>query len=74
MHLLFQIYCMVCSGMGVWMALDKRPVVKLYHSETQDHVADIDVSHTVSKMLSSTFLPSLYLRFYAYGTVRLACY
>ncbi|XP_076799492.1 uncharacterized protein LOC143444218 isoform X2 [Clavelina lepadiformis] len=49
-----QIYCMVCCGYGVWVALDKRAQIKLYHTVTHDLLTDIDVSQPVSKMLASS--------------------
>ncbi|XP_039265153.1 uncharacterized protein LOC120340841 [Styela clava] len=48
-----QIYCMVSCGYGVWIALDKRPQIKLYHTVTHDLLTDVDVSTPVSKMLAS---------------------
>lgn len=44
---------MVSHGYGVWVALDKRPQIKLYHTVTHEILADVDVSSPVSKMLAS---------------------
>nr|XP_026696639.1 rho guanine nucleotide exchange factor 17-like isoform X3 [Ciona intestinalis] len=49
-----QIFCMVSSGYGVWVALDRRSQIKLFHSVTHDLLAEVDVSHPVSKMLASS--------------------
>lgn len=57
MHILkhcgLQVFCMVSCGYGVWVALDKRPQIKLYHTITHEILADVDVSSPVSKMLAS---------------------
>uniref|UniRef100_H2Y6B2 DH domain-containing protein n=1 Tax=Ciona savignyi TaxID=51511 RepID=H2Y6B2_CIOSA len=48
-----QIFCMESCGFGVWVALDRRSQIKLYHSVTHDLLTDVDVSQPVSKMLAS---------------------
>nr|CAB3222858.1 rho guanine nucleotide exchange factor 17-like [Phallusia mammillata] len=49
-----QIYCMVCCGYGVWVALDRRAQIKLYHTVTHELITDIDVTQPVGKMLASS--------------------
>lgn len=44
---------MVCCGYGVWVALDRRAQIKLYHTVTHDLITDIDVTQPVAKMLAS---------------------
>ena len=46
---------MASCGFGVWIALDKKPQARLYHSITHEQIAEVDVSHPVTKMLGSEF-------------------
>ena len=41
---------LVSYGVGVWVSINKQPTVKLYHSETLEHVQDISVALPISKM------------------------
>ena len=41
---------LVGYGVGVWVSINKEPTVKLYHSETFEHVQDISVALPISKM------------------------
>ena len=42
---------MVASGYGVWIAMDKKPTIKLFHSVTYELVTEVDVTSAVTAML-----------------------
>jgi len=48
------IQCMAAYGNGVWIAMDKKAQIKLYHTTTHVVLADFDVSNAVNKMLASS--------------------
>ena len=43
---------MVALGYGVWLAMDKNPTIKLFHSVTHDLIAEVDVTSSVNSMLA----------------------
>ncbi|TRZ02143.1 hypothetical protein DNTS_014238 [Danionella cerebrum] len=45
---------MVCSGKGVWVALQGSALVRLYHSLTFESLAEVDVAPAVHKMLAGS--------------------
>jgi len=45
------IQCMASCGYGVWIAMDKRSIIKLYHSVHQNQLTEINVHQAVDDML-----------------------
>jgi len=43
---------MVVSGYGVWIAMDKNPTIKLFHTVTHDLITEVDVTSSVNSMLA----------------------
>ncbi|CAM9520972.1 unnamed protein product, partial [Lampetra fluviatilis] len=44
--------CLVASGLGVWVSVQSSASVRLYHAQTRDCLAEIDVAPAVHKMLA----------------------
>lgn len=49
--------CMVDSSLGVWVTLKGSAHVCLYHPETFEQLAEVDVTPPVHRMLAGTHLP-----------------
>jgi len=47
--------CMAFSGLGVWIAIQGSPVVRLFHSISYELLLEVNVSSSVSKMLTSKY-------------------
>ena len=43
---------MATSGLGVWIALDKNPLIKLFHATSTAFLGQIDIKQPVNSMLS----------------------
>ncbi|XP_035698073.1 rho guanine nucleotide exchange factor 10-like isoform X3 [Branchiostoma floridae] len=41
----------VVSGVGVWVSLQNKSTIRLYHTETLEHLQDINVASTIHRML-----------------------
>lgn len=49
--------CMVDSSLGVWVTLKGSAHVCLYHPDTFEQLAEVDVTPPVHRMLAGTDLP-----------------
>jgi len=49
-----QVYRMVSSGSGVWLAIRNSPVIRLFHAKTGEHLQDFDVSTFVHHLFTGS--------------------
>uniref|UniRef100_A0A336LP60 JNK-interacting protein 3 n=1 Tax=Culicoides sonorensis TaxID=179676 RepID=A0A336LP60_CULSO len=57
-----QIRQMAASGLGVWVSIRLDSTLRLYHTDTYDHLQDIDIEPYVSKMLGTGKLGFSFVR------------
>ena len=50
-----QVYKMVNSGSGVWLAIRNSPVIRLFHAKTGEHLEDYDISTVVHHLFTGEF-------------------
>ncbi|KAL3116101.1 hypothetical protein niasHT_007401 [Heterodera trifolii] len=53
-----QVRQMICCGKGVWLSIRLDSCIRLFHSETFQHLQDVDVEPYISKMLGANQLDS----------------
>ncbi|KAL5252286.1 hypothetical protein ACHWQZ_G015158 [Mnemiopsis leidyi] len=49
-----QVYKMVNSGSGVWLAIRNSPVIRLFHAKTGEHLEDYDISTVVHHLFTGS--------------------
>lgn len=57
-----QIRQMAASGLGVWVSIRLDSTLRLYHTDTYEHLQDIDIEPYVSKMLGTGKLGFSFVR------------
>lgn len=57
-----QIRQMAATGMGVWVSIRLDSTLRLYHSQTYEHLQDVDIEPYVSKMLGTGKLGFSFVR------------
>ena len=50
-----QVYKMVNSGSGVWLAIRNSPVIRLFHAKTGEHLEDYDISTVVHHLFTGRY-------------------
>eukprot|EP00116_Pleurobrachia_bachei_P002172 sb/3462434/ len=49
-----QVYKMVLSGSGVWLAIRNSPVIRLFHAKSGQHIEDYDISTVVHHLFTGS--------------------
>jgi c-Jun-amino-terminal kinase-interacting protein 4 len=57
-----QIRQMAATGLGVWVSIRLDSTLRLYHSQTYEHLQDVDIEPYVSKMLGTGKLGFSFVR------------